>query len=84
MKIEEIDKKIFLLDIKIPYSLEKKINFLGIYINNKNKSYKKIAIFIIILFFSVGLLSISNTIAIKRIILQVVSFQTLESLDGNL
>lgn len=89
-EIEQIDKKISLLNIQIPDSLDKKINYLGInpkILKRRKPLYKKVAIFISLLFFSGSLVCIVNpkiALALKEEMIQIISFQTKESLEVNL
>lgn len=89
-EIEKIDKEIFLFNIKTPDSLNKKIKSAGINfkIPQKRKHfYRKIAAFILMIIFSGSLICVYNpniTLAVKKVVLQIVSFQTKESLNINL
>lgn len=89
-EIEQIDKKISLLNIQIPDSLDKKINYLGInpkILKRRKPLYKKVAIFISLLFFLGSLVCIVNpkiVLALKEEMIQIISFQTKESLEVNL
>lgn len=89
-EIEQIDKKIFLFHIKTPNSLDKKIDSLGIKTKTLEKRkvlYRNVAVLILIIIFSGNLVCIYNpnvVLAIKKTMIQIVSFQTKQSLDVNL
>lgn len=90
LKIKQIDEKIFLFNIEPPDSLDKKINSLGIHtkiLEKRKILYKKIVVFILIFIFSGSLVCISNpniVSAVKKVVMQIISFQTKESLEVNL
>lgn len=89
-EIEKIDKDIFLFDIDTPDSLNKKIKATGINLKLPQKRkpfYKRIATVILMIIFSGSLICAYNpniVLAVKKVVLQIVSFQTKESLNINL
>lgn len=89
-EIEKIDKDIFLFDIDTPDSLNKKIRATGINLKLPQKRkpfYKRIATVILIITLSGNLICLFNpniVLAVKRAVLQIVSFQKKESLNINL
>lgn len=89
-EIGQIDKKISLFDIDIPNSLDKKINSLGIktkILEKRKILYRKVSVLILMFIFSMSLVCVSNSnivLAVKEAMIQIVSFQTKQSLDVNL